>query len=904
MIIAGGDRVAFEAKRQNLLNSINAGDIDINPNPRLQENNVGIDEDQSLAEGPLSKAAATQDTSVAERSASEEYTAKSISESSSADEPVSISKSVEVQDSTTDLPMEAKEALLTDSLSATTTMMVPDSFTAPHAEALESLANDSRSTSGATEVSTSKRIRASEPQHRRSKLDISGAKRMLFGSLGLRTPKTKEDELMTREKLMKDIRPVKEPQVDENIETVEAVSAAAEDESWKDKIDLRAVECCYEGVELSSPPFPFVQRWDPQQQRGYNIDNVRRRKRKKRKRNSDRFNEDSSYRPQDTPEQCDDQNFGGDSSHSLQSKARRLEQDDWPRQETKQETPADKAMAESKYQERSLDENSGDAVRIQEQLLHETQDASAHTLVGMKELIDLTNDLPTLPKDLSMLLPLTQDTAAKGNIVAFKQLEMSADTNWQPRISEYRTAIVDEVLEEGTLLMTLAKRDEPSNNVQFDEQTGERLYSKFEMPGYHDENAKCNDRKIEISFDDLINPVLVEAAYKRENRDDTLQTQDHIVTHPDPTDRAVVEESHNIDAGPQSVSLGGPIQDVPNEEAAEPSEEVRQEISELIRDAGWRSSVHSEVNHELIDRRDDSSPSRSSAINESALVDPPSPKFRGFSTNTFSNGVQVASSPPPAALQSPGQAHASDVEIAKSAAKGPDGSPVRSIISKRKSVINYPDLPQIDDDSDSFQQEAQDRSGLLEADHQASQDLTLPSSVRQSSSQSIVSPTLASPEKSSPKIVNRFEGADSDGSLPELFSQAFENRMSQSREIKQQLSEGDSISPPIRRRPKRKNRIISSQRKSNRDWEHDRSEGEHEIDGTSTPRLSQPVFSSQIVDLTISSDTVNPPDESQNDDDSDVLPIGSGWVHKARMSGPRKVPMKKTTTRGSKRGSS
>ncbi|KAM0696684.1 hypothetical protein Q7P36_003933 [Cladosporium allicinum] len=40
---------------------------------------------------------------------------------------------------------------------------------------------------------------------------------------------------------------------------------AEEDEDvWLQRIDLRAVECCDEGIKLIAPPFPFYQRWDPQ----------------------------------------------------------------------------------------------------------------------------------------------------------------------------------------------------------------------------------------------------------------------------------------------------------------------------------------------------------------------------------------------------------------------------------------------------------------------------------------------------------------------------------------------------------------------------------------------------------------------------------------------------------------
>lgn len=900
MIAVGGVRAALEAKRQDLMTSIAAGGIDVSLDPSLQEKGADMVEDQLPVDDPLSKTAAIQDTIMTDQPASEEGSEKVELENPSANDPTSTSTIAEVQDSANCSPMKAKESRLIESISTSVTAIVPDSITAPPVKAIQVLANDSQSTPPAMEGSKSQTTPAPESQHRRSKLDMSGAKRMLFGSLGLKTPKTKDDELKTREKLMKDVRPIKDSQVDENFETVEDIAAAAEDESWKDKIDLRAVECCYEGIELSTPPFPFVQRWDPQQQRGYNTGNAKKRKGKKRKRNNDDYYENSSFHPQDKVAHRNNQNSYEDISYNLQNASVRLNKDDWPREEAEREPWTEKAQAESKSQERSHDESLEDSIKANEQLRHETEDASADMLVEMERLYDLTHDFPALPEDLSTRSSLTPDTAAKGNIVAFKQLEMSAETNWQPKISEYRTAIVDEILDDGTLLMTLAKRDQPSKDIQYDEQTGERLYTKFEMPGYHDEHGGDDNGKIEISFDELISPILVEAAGENGNQDNVRQAQDLIVAHSDSNDRAVTGEALDTDGGPQGVGLDGPIQETSHKEAAEPSEETRHEISELIKDAGWRSSVAS---HELIDGQDENPLSQRNDPNEDAVVGPPSPKFHGFSSSPLTNGFQVASSPPPAALQTSRHVHALDIEIAESVPlQGPDESPARSIISNPRSAIDYPNLPKMNDDTEVFQQEAQDRSGLLEADHQiASQDLTAPSSIRGTPSQSIASPTLTSLERSSPKLVNVFDGADSDESLPELFSQAFEKRLSQGRETKPQHAKEDPISPPSRRKFKRNSRTNLSQRESNRDWEPDHSEGEHEDDGASTPRPSQPDFSSQIVDLTISSDTVDPPDDSYNDDDDFVLPTGPGWVQKSRISEPRDSPTKKTTTRSSMR---
>jgi hypothetical protein len=62
--------------------------------------------------------------------------------------------------------------------------------------------------------------------------------------------------------------------------------------NWRDKIVYRAVECVEDGVELSEPPFPFVQRWDPQQQ----FTKKQRNGRSKRKdRDNEQYLESSSW---------------------------------------------------------------------------------------------------------------------------------------------------------------------------------------------------------------------------------------------------------------------------------------------------------------------------------------------------------------------------------------------------------------------------------------------------------------------------------------------------------------------------------------------------------------------------------------------------------------------------------
>lgn len=50
----------------------------------------------------------------------------------------------------------------------------------------------------------------------------------------------------------------------EGVMEEEEMGEGEDDGSWRERIDLRAVECCDHRVELSTPPFPFYQYWDSQ----------------------------------------------------------------------------------------------------------------------------------------------------------------------------------------------------------------------------------------------------------------------------------------------------------------------------------------------------------------------------------------------------------------------------------------------------------------------------------------------------------------------------------------------------------------------------------------------------------------------------------------------------------------
>ena len=715
-------------------------------------------------------------------------------------------------------------------------------------------------------------------QHRRSKLDLAGTKRMLFGSLGLKTPKTKEEDIEMREKLMKDVRPMKQTRPEREVETSDDLAAIAADDSWKDKIDLKAVECCYDGVELSTPPFPFVQRWDPQQQRGHNFEigeNIK--GGKKRKRKNDKY-------------------YGN--RQDIQNRNKRVRQQEYEtcsHQTDLEETTLD-TNAIVQEQNDAHDPSFEDSLAVNEQLLRESGGYSANPLVESEETIDL----PALPKDVSICPALTRDISTPRSIIAFKKLDMSADTNWQPNISPYRIAVINRMAEDGTLQMTLAKRDTPAKKARYDEETGDRLYGKFEMPGYNDEDEETDNGNIEISFDELINPIVIQAAEEKPHQEQQRQHQQPQIMGSDQLESSSAVEpkaTHNTNSGQQLAGLDGTMDNITEAKATGPSEETRHEISEILKDAGWRSSVNSAVNKDLIAQPDRFS---SKDNHEQENVTPsysPSPTFNGPSSSPPFKGFDVASSPVPAEVQDAQSRHASGAEIAESVPpQDPNDSDATSVA---KSAVEYPDLPAVIDDSELSPEEPPHQRDTPEIGHQdASKDLTSPNDMHKSPSQSTRSHTRASPEHTSQKAIKSFDGpSESEDEFPELFSQAFEARLSQEMDIKPEPSSDVQISPPAYPKSKPNGRLSSSQNESKRDWKLNWSDDE-EDDGGSTPRpsQSQPLPSSQIVDLTLSSDTVDPPEsaygDGDDDDDSYRLPNGPGWVKNTRTSKGRAVSAK------------
>ncbi|GKZ68562.1 hypothetical protein AnigIFM50267_003272 [Aspergillus niger] len=302
------------------------------------------------------------------------------------------------------------------------------------------------------------------PPSKRRTLDVASSRRMLFGSLGVRTPRTKEDEEATRKKLAgkvnNQVPPPKSPKED----AVKAPESDS-DENWQDKLILRATECIYDDIELTAPPFPFEQRWDAEagdlirQRKGWG-------KKRRRRQQLQVYDGEEEYENGDYG-----YSVGGYSVDNLQ-----LNYDD-------------------------AEQPNGDMEGVEHAAEQPVEDQSE----------DSADDLPALPNDPASLQDMGVDGLKKGSIIAFRQLEISKATSWQPTVSGYRVAKIHEVFEYDILKIRLAKRDrrQARDDQDWDEENDRPQYSGFEMPGMDEEE---DDGFRELSFADLIEPKLLRSA--------------------------------------------------------------------------------------------------------------------------------------------------------------------------------------------------------------------------------------------------------------------------------------------------------------------------------------------------------------------------------------------------------
>ncbi|KAA8612807.1 hypothetical protein PtrSN002B_011041 [Pyrenophora tritici-repentis] len=199
---------------------------------------------------------------------------------------------------------------------------------------------------------------------------------------------------------------------------------ASEPDFWKSRINLSAFECWEEDYDLSAPPFPFQQHWDPASK--LMRDKASKKKNKKR-------------------------------GHVLQETVLKVDEEE--EDDVKMVLNYDDAPA-------TIPSSENTDAAIEDQLRNDVATAAQA-------------DLPPLPEDMQTLPDLASSDVKVGAIIACKFFTVNPITI-TPEISDYKTATVEHEGDSGpgagTIQLRIAARDLPKREIKFDSK-GNRIYN-------------------------------------------------------------------------------------------------------------------------------------------------------------------------------------------------------------------------------------------------------------------------------------------------------------------------------------------------------------------------------------------------------------------------------------------
>ncbi|KAI2332723.1 hypothetical protein LOY96_003755 [Ophidiomyces ophidiicola] len=710
------------------------------------------------------------------------------------------------------------------------------------------------------------------------KLNLANTRRLLFGSLGLRTPKTKGDAERLKAQLTEKLKickvAIKEQQSQEPIEKSHALMPV---ENWQDFLNVKAIECIYEDVSIPPPPFPFVQRWDSESQKliRQRRNNGSFNKGKKRKRKSRNDEEHDHWQPYENEEY---------SNANIILNYSDTESNEKSKQETLQ----------------PVMESATEKLHIQQSdTAQQTNENAIEPGLGQTE-----EDLPVY-EGLSSYETATENDLKVGAIIAFKQLEVSKTTNWQPVVSSYRTAIVEQVIDASNVQLRLAMRDrekKPEN-----QETEPRVYSGFEMPGYEDEQGD-DDGIRDMEVYQLIEPKLLRSA-------PAIDLEGAIMVNG-------TQENDIPDCIPESIH-----QNAEEPELPPISSQTRRDISQIIDDAGFRSAIDSDLN--VLDEpipvadspnsgtgKDDNGPELQ-AEDVTPVIE--SPSFNGFERSPPHETNEPRS---PDATPRPSNSAPIKKDVCHKPSPGTQTSSVKNSAQQEHAVPSMPSEDSLHyiSDLDTTVPDSGAPNGSQLSKLKSSRNATTHSKLSQSQEEpdperqvgsllctihpSAVEAENDRPNSSGSMVPNPFYEVDrllfEDSDSPPLDAIV-------SSTAPPRLGESVDGKPPVRIR---KNRLSSSRRRQYTPQFSDDNNGDVEDDvklpepqkavnqlensqkikteiASSQAHFPDPqiiVQGSQFVDLTISSDPVSPGGSDGDFAKSQGLPNGSGWVQKQTSS--------------------
>ena len=355
----------------------------------------------------------------------------------------------------------------------------------------------------------------------RSRLDLAASRRLLFGSLGLRTPKSAAEEQALRDKLAakastadKFAKKLENMQYGHEAE-VDPISA---DDSWKEKLIISAVDCDDGGRQLLPPPFPFEQRWWKKK--------------------------------------------GKSQGHSQPSHTDGVDQ-----HRRNEVAPT----AESGF--------APDMSMVDERRESQASNNESRTLSFEKE-----EDGMPIPTDYVALAPLERSQILPGAVIAYKELHVSVETNFQPEISPYRVARVIAHESDDLIKVCLAIKDRHNPHRRGSE-ASDAAHNPFEVRADQEDDA-IDDGIRELEFSTMLDPKLVDASkiHVPDSNPPALGGDGH--ASPRHIKSATISGSVPAD-GSQSGHTSGRVE-IDQLEIDTPR---RTEITTIIREAGFYSAM-------------------------------------------------------------------------------------------------------------------------------------------------------------------------------------------------------------------------------------------------------------------------------------------------------------------------
>ncbi|KAH4208636.1 hypothetical protein HBI95_093330 [Parastagonospora nodorum] len=234
---------------------------------------------------------------------------------------------------------------------------------------------------------------------------------------------------------------------------------ASDPDFWKSKINVSAFECWEEDYELSAPPFPFKQHWDPASKAMREKVVQKQKKHGKKKRVSMPVEEQEEEEEEKIFLDYDDTGATEDPDTIMSTQA-----------------------------------------AIEDQLRQDVATAAQA-------------DLPQLPEDLTTLANLSAGDMKEGAIIVCKFFTVNPITI-TPEISGFKTAIVHQEGDSGpgagTIRLKIAQRDLPKRDKKFDSK-GNRIYDGADQFFVEDEEEE-DEGLWEGQFGELLEAKLLQAA--------------------------------------------------------------------------------------------------------------------------------------------------------------------------------------------------------------------------------------------------------------------------------------------------------------------------------------------------------------------------------------------------------